>query len=187
MPRMFSPRVVLRELRWEDLPEIRAWMTDAATTAWLGERFARPQTWEQTEIDLRQRLEGGAGGVHFAVAEPEKLRYLGEISLTGIDATARKAQLTVVLKPECQDQGCGTAAVRLALQYAFDHLNLERVALRVQADNLRAIRAYEKAGFVREGCLRRDAYRDGAYVDVLCMGILREEFHRDTDPERTEN
>ena len=79
------------------------------------------------------------------------------------------------------------AAVRLALQYAFDHLNLERVALRVQADNLRAIRAYEKAGFVREGCLRRDAYRDGAYVDVLCMGILREEFHRDTDPERTEN
>ena len=176
MPRMYGDNVVLREMRGEDLPDVRAWMTDGATTDLLGDRFTRPQTWEQTEAYLRGLVEGTAGGVHFAIAEPEKLRYLGEISLTGIDATARKALLTVVLKPECQGKGHGTEAVRLILRYAFDYLNLERVALSVQADNLRAIRAYEKAGFVREGLLRREVYRAGKYVDVLAMGILREEF-----------
>ena len=178
MPRMYGTNVALRELRWEDLPEVRAWMTDPEA-AFLGERFIRPFTWEQTELYLRDRLEGGAGGVYFAVAEPEKLAYLGEISLTGIDATARKANLTLVLKPECRDRGIGTEALRLMLAYAFDSLNLERVALRVHADNARAIRAYEKAGFVREGCLRNEAYKGGRYVDVLVMGILRGEFRRD--------
>ena len=176
MPRMYGTSVVLRELRWEDLPDVRAWMTDGATTDLLGDRFTRPQTWEQTESYLRELVEGNAGGVHFAIAEPEKLHYLGEIALTAIDATARKARLTVVLKPECQGRGYGTEAVRLALRYAFDYLNLRRVALLVQANNARAIRAYEKAGFRHEGCLREEAYRGGRYIDVLAMGILREEF-----------
>ena len=176
MPRMYGKTVVLRELRGEDLPDLRAWMTDGPTADMLGDRFTRPQTWEQTEEYLRERLEGAAGGAHFAIAEPEKLRYLGEISLTGVDAVARRARLTVVLKPECQGRGYGTEAVRLMLRYAFDYLNLERVALAVQADNPRAIRAYEKAGFVHEGRLRREVYRAGKYVDVLMMGILREEF-----------
>ena len=176
MPRMYGKAIVLRELRGEDLPDVRAWMTDGPTTSLLGDRFTRPQTWEMTEEYLRERLDGAVGGVHFAIAEPEKLRYLGEISLTGIDAVARKARLTVVLKPECQGQGYGTEAVRLMVRYAFDYLNLERVSLSVQANNPRAVRAYEKAGFRREGRLRREFYRAGEYVDVLVMGILREEF-----------
>ena len=98
----------------------------------------------------------------------------------GVVNLSRKARLIVVLKPECTGKGYGTEAVRLALKFAFDYLNLERVALSVQANNPRAIRAYEKAGFVREGLLRRDAYRNGEYIDVVQMGVLREEF-RETE------
>ena len=181
MPRMYGKSVVLREMRWEDLPDVRAWMTDAATTDMLGDRFNRPQTWEQTENYLREIVDGSAAGAHFAIAEPEKLRYLGEVSLVGVDNISRKARLIVVLKPECTGKGYGTEAVRLALKFAFDYLNLERVALSVQANNPRAIRAYEKAGFVREGVLRRDAYRNGKYIDIVQMGILREEFRKTED------
>ena len=176
MSRMYGDRIVLREPRWEDLPDVHAWMNDGATAAFLGGRFTGPQTWEQAELYLRDLLEGGAGGVHFAVAEPETLAYLGEIALTGVDAAARTARLTVVLRPDCRGRGYGTEAVRLALRYAFDSMNLQRVSLRVHADNRAAIRAYEKAGFAREGCLRREAYRAGVYVEVLVMGVLREEF-----------
>jgi RimJ/RimL family protein N-acetyltransferase len=38
---------------------------------------------------------------------------------------------------------------------------------------------YEKLGFVREGRLRQDHYREGRYVDVLVMGLLREEWRPD--------
>jgi RimJ/RimL family protein N-acetyltransferase len=35
---------------------------------------------------------------------------------------------------------------------------------------------YQKAGFNEEGRLRQDQYRDGAYLDTILMGILRDEW-----------
>ena len=61
------------------------------------------------------------------------------------------------------------------VRYGFDTLNLERISLRVFDYNTRAIRAYEKVGFRKEGVLRRDHFSEGAYHDTVIMGILREE------------
>jgi RimJ/RimL family protein N-acetyltransferase len=43
-------------------------------------------------------------------------------------------------------------------------------------DNPRAIRSYEKVGFTLEGRLRQDVFKNGRYLDVLVMGILRHEW-----------
>jgi RimJ/RimL family protein N-acetyltransferase len=43
-------------------------------------------------------------------------------------------------------------------------------------NNPRAIRAYEKAGFVHEGRLRQAEFKDGKYIDILVMSILKDEF-----------
>jgi len=66
--------------------------------------------------------------------------------------------------------------MRLMLRYGFMELNLNRVTLGVFANNPRAVRSYEKCGFVHEGCLREFLLRDGKYCDMLQMGILREEW-----------
>ena len=66
--------------------------------------------------------------------------------------------------------------MNLLLNFAFKDLNLHRVYLHVFATNSAAIRAYEKAGFVYEGKLRSAAHIDGAYVDVVIMSVLREEY-----------
>jgi RimJ/RimL family protein N-acetyltransferase len=55
-------------------------------------------------------------------------------------------------------------------------LNLHRLFLRVYADNVRAVRSYEKAGFVLEGRLREAVYKFGRYDDVLIMSVLRSEW-----------
>jgi diamine N-acetyltransferase len=71
-------------------------------------------------------------------------------------------------------RGLGTEAVRLLCDFGFADLNLHRIYLHVFASNSRAIGAYEKAGFVREGLLRQAAYIDGQWVDVVLMGLIRE-------------
>ncbi len=76
------------------------------------------------------------------------------------------------------NKGHGTEAVRLLCQHGFETLNLNRISLRVFANNPRAVRAYEKAGFVHEGCQRQAEYQNGSYVDVLMMSILRSEWKR---------
>jgi RimJ/RimL family protein N-acetyltransferase len=66
--------------------------------------------------------------------------------------------------------------VRLLVKHGFETLNLNRIYLQVFANNPRAIRAYEKAGFIHEGRKRQAEFRDGQYIDVLLMSILRDEI-----------
>lgn len=75
-------------------------------------------------------------------------------------------------------QGYGFEALRLALRYAFDELNLHRVSLTVLEGNARAIRAYEKAGFVLEGHARQYSRYDGQWLGEIFMGVLREEWNQ---------
>ncbi|MBX3064715.1 MAG: GNAT family N-acetyltransferase [Anaerolineae bacterium] len=73
-------------------------------------------------------------------------------------------------------KGYGGDALKLILRFAFYELNLYRVGLNVTSYNQRGIRAYEKAGFVREGVIRGQIHRDGQRYDLIWMGILREEW-----------
>ena len=73
-------------------------------------------------------------------------------------------------------KGYGTDMMRLCLRYAYSELGVQRVALGLHEYNARALRSYEKAGFMLEGRTRKDGLRDGRRTDTLWMGILREEW-----------
>jgi RimJ/RimL family protein N-acetyltransferase len=73
-------------------------------------------------------------------------------------------------------KGYGTDALEVILRYAFQELNLRRVSLDTFEYNPRAIRCYEKVGFVHEGRARKFLLREGRRWDMLFMGILREEW-----------
>jgi RimJ/RimL family protein N-acetyltransferase len=53
---------------------------------------------------------------------------------------------------------------------------VNRVFLRVFADNASAVRGYVKVGDQHEGRLRQDRFQDGRDLDTLVMGLLREEY-----------
>jgi RimJ/RimL family protein N-acetyltransferase len=79
-------------------------------------------------------------------------------------------------KREDWGKGYGTDAMKVILHYAFQELNLRRVSLNTFEYNPRAIRSYEKAGFVHEGRIREYLCREGRRWDLIFMGILREEW-----------
>ena len=69
--------------------------------------------------------------------------------------------------------------MRTICRFGFDHVNLHRITLFVNADNAQAIRAYEKVGFRHEGRLREEAFVHGARMDDLVMGLLSGELTDD--------
>lgn len=112
----------------------------------------------------------------FGIRLWETDRLIGSCQLHSINSVSRSAELQIRLgNTDEHGKGYGTEAVKLLLQFAFSDLNLHRVYLHVFATNTRAIKVYEKSGFVREGTLRQADYVDNQFVDVLVMGILREE------------
>lgn len=71
-------------------------------------------------------------------------------------------------------KGYGTEALRLLLRYAFDELNLFRLAASTVEYNAGAIRFLERAGFVVEVRRRQAVQRDGKRWDVVMLGLLRD-------------
>lgn len=99
--------------------------------------------------------------------------FAGTISLDRIDARNRSGELgNMLVDPGRQAKGHGREAVGQLLALAFGALGLERVELRVFADNEVAIRLYEACGFRREGVERGAVLRDGRRRDVLRMAFL---------------
>ena len=79
---------------------------------------------------------------------------------------------------ENRGKGIGTFAVNEMIKHAFYNLNLRRIELGVLENNLPAIRLSEKTGFVREGVKRESNYKNGKYVSMIIMAILREDSER---------
>ena len=113
----------------------------------------------------------------FLIHSLETDQMLGFVSLFGIDWNHGNAWVGIGLgEREYWGKGYGTDAMRVVLCYAFTELNLHRVTLGVFEYNPRAIRSYEKAGFVHEGRVRKELHKDGQRWDALEMGILRQEW-----------
>lgn len=77
-----------------------------------------------------------------------------------------------------QGTGINAHCKYLLLDFAFEHMNMQRVELRADANNARSIRAMKSIGCTVEGILRKDGKRnDGSRRDSIILSILREEWY----------
>ncbi len=109
----------------------------------------------------------------FGIRTLDATRLLGVLQLIDLHPVHRSAELIIRIgDSNDRNRGVGSEAVRLAIDFAFRDRNLQRVWLRVFSDNPRAIRAYEKAGMIKEGVLRRACFIDGCWKDENVMASL---------------
>ncbi len=169
-------RISLEAVREDDLPRLHEWINDrelvVLSAPFRPVHFNDHQAWwKSVSSDPSVEL--------FAIRVRDRDRLVGTCQLLAIDARHRTAELQIRIgEPDARGRGLGTEAVGLLLRHAFADRDLERVALHVLASNQRAIGAYEKSGFVREGVLRRSAHVDGRREDVVVMAILRDEWEQ---------
>lgn len=165
-------KVVLRGIEREDLPRLWALRNDAELEG-LVHGAPLPRSLAQLEGEF-DREGGAAGGDATKFVIEAAGAVIGRCDLFAFDELARTCRLGITLNRDHWGQGYGRDAVRVLLRYAFRDRNLNRVWLDVLADNTRAIRAYRASGLVEEGRLRQHAWHDGAYKDVVVMGVLRD-------------
>ncbi|TLS53956.1 GNAT family N-acetyltransferase [Paenibacillus antri] len=115
-------------------------------------------------------------GVLLLIAANDTDEPIGDVALQNIDAMNRSANVRIALNPGRTGRGYGSEAMRLMLDYGFGIVNLHRIELNVFAYNERAIRAYEKLGFRREGVQREALYYDHEYHDSILMSMLAREY-----------
>jgi ribosomal-protein-alanine N-acetyltransferase len=176
-PFIEGEKIYLRGLEKRDLMGgMFQWANDCEVTYYMF-MGAMPNILEELEKEYEQLVKS-TRDVVFAIIDKESDVHIGNVGLYSIQWIGRSAELRIVIgEKEFWGRGYGTEATKLTVDYGFDKLNLNSIYLGVNAEHSGAIRAYESAGFIREGTMRQYIYRNGRYYDAIRMSILREEYY----------
>lgn len=180
---IYGERIRFRALEQADVPAFQKWINDpevrygigvylplsmADEDEWYSNVRKRPADEHNLVIEVKESPQSN---------DQPAWKMIGGCGFFNLDFRNRCSEFGILIGDKTYwNLGYGTEAVRLLVKHGFQTLNLNRIYLRVLDNNPRAIRAYEKAGFIHEGRQRQAEYKNGRYFDLLVMSILKEEY-----------
>ena len=169
-------KVRLRAITRDDLERLCQFNNDVEVELAGGGDPPTPQSVARLHAEYDGQVStGGRDGTSFAI-EADGV-CIGQCALFQFDAVAQSCALGITIGDKGYwGRGYGSDAIRLLLDYAFRLRNIRRIYLTVNSTNERAIGAYRRCGFVEEGRLRQHVWSAGQYIDLVNMGILRDEW-----------
>ena len=155
----------LREFRKGDEPSLVRHANNR--NVWLNLRDAFP--FPYTPADARHWIKlATTNGFNYVFAIDVEGFAVGAIGLhPGVDVHRHSAEIGYWLSEEYWGRGIATEAVQVVTNYAFTTLGMSRVHAEVFHWNAASMRVLEKAGFVREGLLKKSAIKDQQWVDEV--------------------
>lgn len=153
----------------EELEQLTTWANDGAVTHYMFTGLM-----PMSEDNVLPLHRWGSDQHVFACYTD---RFIGTAGLYAIGWTHRVAEFRIFLG-ESWGCGYGKLATQLVLTYAFERLGLHCVFLGVNEEHERAFRLYKGAGFVQEGILREQFFRNGRYYNLVRMSMLEDEYRK---------
>lgn len=164
--------MIVRRLKKEDLQLRVNWMNNPKVYSSM--HFETPVLMDNT-IRWFENNIGNHKRADLAFEENGEVVAFG--GLTNIDSDIKKAELYIFVNPEIQKGGIGTRATKELCSYGFKQLELNKIFLETNEDNIAAQRVYEKCGFVLEGKLRNEYIsKDGLFMCRMYYGLLKGEL-----------
>ena len=174
-PRIRSDRLELREFNPDDLGL-------ASEVAAAGEGEALPPGVPTDPKQLAQWFDNGIHladrdrGVHLMMLDRASGRIVGSIGLFNADWQVGSAEVGYGVRRSARRQGYATEALVAVARWALTVGGIQRVCLTANTANLASIRVAEKAGFHREGTMRRAGIEDEGPHDLALFSLLNDEL-----------
>jgi RimJ/RimL family protein N-acetyltransferase len=165
--------VILRAFEGDDAERCYRWMNDPNIVRTLKTRY--PIAFQNEAEWLEGAMHASHTERHFAVERRDDRTHIGNASIHDIDWVSRAGWFGLFIgEPTAWNRGFGSDAIGTLVRFAFDEMNLRKLRINVFDYNDRAKHVLESRGFVQEGRLRDDFYRDGAFHDLVIYSIFRE-------------
>ena len=164
-------KIILRQLRDEDAEFFARWYNEPEIMFECG--FTEPTS---LEAELKAIRNTEADRDWYAITDLSG-RIVGEAGLLRINTAWKCTDMSMIIpNPADQGKGYGSEAGRLILDRAFNHHNMNRVAIGVVALNTQALKYWEGLGFKREGIQEQGYFYNGEYSDFIMMRILKDDY-----------
>lgn len=166
-------QVSIRKFEKKDIKNKVKWINNPLNNTYL--HYEIPLEIEKTEKWFKENKN--REDRYDAIIEVDNTP-VGLIGLLSIDRINKKAEYYVTLgERDYLGKGIAAKASRILLNYAFQQLELNRIYLYTETDNLAAVKSYERIGFKREGIIRKDLFSKGRFVDRYVYGITKNDFY----------
>ena len=168
-------KILLRGIRREDYTKgMYRWANNPEFNRYLSYGL-RPSTKDAME-KLYEDLSNKENFI-FTIIDKETEKTVGIVGLHQPNWQIRSVEYSIHIgEKEALGKGLSSEATDFILKYAFETLNLYKVWLGVNEANKKAIHFYEKKGFVHEGILRAEIFRNNRYFGSMRMSMLKEEY-----------
>lgn len=161
----------LRDLKLKDAPLMLEWMRDKSVVEKLRGSFSN-YTIEDAERFIKE-AEDKTQNIHLAICSDED-EYMGTVSLKNVDRVNLHAEFAIVVRSSAMARGYAWFALEEILSKAFEECGLESVYWRVEEENQRAVRFFDKHN-IHEAIdipqVIRERYRD--MVDLRWYSVLK--------------
>jgi RimJ/RimL family protein N-acetyltransferase len=146
------------------------WSAEVVTAEVPGQLVSRPDELSLSAFERRIRELEKTGCYVVATSEDDNLLGHASVEPMPLAALRHVFRLTIVVHPGRTGRGVGTALLQHVQAWATLKPDLRKIELLVRRSNARAIRLYERLGFVEEGILRdRVRLPSGDFVDDVAM------------------
>ena len=178
MPRLETPRLILRRLEMRDAPDLFDYSRDP--------QVAKHVLWDaQTSVSearayVRYMLRRYRAGepASWGIEEKETGRVVGTIGYMWYQRDNNACEVGYSLARRRWNRGYMTEALAEVLCFSFEELGVHRVEAQHEVENAASGAVMRKCGMRKEGTLRGRLYNKGRYVDVDLYAMLREDYAR---------
>ena len=126
--------------------------------------------------DRRSWRDGGA--LHFMMLDSGRNKIVGSIGAFHPDWEVRSAEIGYGVRSDERGRGFASEGLAAVSRWMLTDGGLQRAWLTANTDNLASVRVAEKAGFQREGTLRRAGLEDDGLHDQAVFSLLDDELDR---------
>jgi RimJ/RimL family protein N-acetyltransferase len=166
-------KVILRPIQMSDAPRFVKWLNDPEVHKFLQTRRRLTLPFERKYLHNSLKSKSH---VNLAIGTKDG-KHVGSVSLENINTDHNRATFGIFIgDKKYWNQGLGSEAGRLIINYGFRKLKLHRIELGVLEYNPRAMKVYKHLGFKKEGVKREHILFKGKYYDDIHMGLLRKEW-----------
>lgn len=176
LPEMSDGRLRLRALRPADKPAVVVACADPVTVRFS---WRIPVPYCEQDFDdfltLTRHSWADDREAHWAVADVESDEFLAMISLDLSAANRQTGEIGYWCAPSARGRGVMSGAARLVRDWAFERLELERLELTTDQDNVASQRVAESIGYRREGIMRSYLSAHGRRTTDVLYGMTRDD------------
>jgi len=175
-PKLTTQRLVLRGPMEKDMQPMFDIHTDPDVMRYYGVKPYDTLDKSKKHLDWLTKLHREEIGLRWIITLKDEDTYIGDVGFYDWEKKHSRAEIGYILGKQYWGKGIMTEAIKAALDYGFNEMNLNRIQALIDPRNNASKRVAEKHGFQYEGTFRDYEYEYGGFIDLNMYSVLKREY-----------